>query len=186
MQNPVWEQVTRYKLVVKNAAGQRVYVEKLGGLACEAGSCRVDLETAGVRLANGGYTWWVQAKNSVGVAKSPAQAFTINYPGTSTLQGPIGGLQIIDRSPLLTWSQVTAATEYRVRVQKKGRNVFSRWFTAADVNCDGFTCSIDLETLAIELPYGKLRWRVITRDISFSPSISRSAWGKFRIIRPGE
>ena len=186
MQNPVWEQVTRYKLVVRDAAGQRVYVEKLGDLACEAGACRVDLETVGVRLANGGYTWWVQARNSIGVAKSPPQAFTINYPGTSTLQGPVGGLRIIDRSPILTWSQVSAATEYRLRVQKKGRNVFSQWFDAASLNCDGITCSVDLLALGVELPYGKLRWRVITRDKSVSPGVSRSAWGKFRIIRPNE
>lgn len=186
MQNPVWEHVTRYKLVVKDAAGQRVYREKIEEPLCEEGSCRIDLQMAGVRLANGTYTWWVQARNSVGVTKSPPQAFTIDYPGTPILQEPIGGLRILDRSPVLTWSQVSAATEYRLRVQKKGRNVFSQWFDVSALNCDGVTCSIDLETLGVELPYGKLRWRIIARNNAVNSSVSRSKWKKFRIIRSSE
>lgn len=186
MQNPVWEHVTSYKLVVKDAAGQSVYVEKLGDLACEAGLCRVDLQTAAVRLANGSYTWRVQARNSVGVAKSPSQAFTINYPGTSTLLGPVDGLQIVDRSPVLTWSEVPAAAQYRLRIHKKDRKVFSSWFSAEELICDGAVCSIDLETLGVQLPYGKLRWRIDTRNRAVGPNISRSVWGKFRIVRPSE
>lgn len=186
MQNPLWENVTRYKLVVKDAAGQRVYVEKILNATCADGLCRIDLEAAGVQLANGSYTWSVQAKNNAGVAKSTPQSLTIDYPGTAALHGPIGGLKLLDRSPVLSWSQVNTATEYRLRVQKNGRNVFSQWFDAATLNCDGVTCSVDLNSLGVELPYGKLRWNIITRDKAFSPSVSRSTWGKFRIIRPSE
>jgi hypothetical protein len=186
MQNPVWEQVTRYKLVVKDAAGQSVYVEKLNDAACQNGMCQFDLEAASVQLANGNYTWSVQARNAAGAARSDSRALTINYPGSTTLQGPIGGLRIIDRSPVLTWSQVDNAAQYRLRVQKNGRTVYSRWFSTTAINCDGVTCMLDLNAFEVELPYGKLRWSVDTRNKSFSPNISSSPWARFRIIRPSD
>lgn len=184
MQNPVWERVTRYKLVVKNASGQSVYVHKIRDAACLNGVCQFDLEAASVQLANGSYTWSVQAKNAAGTAKSDRQVLTINYPGSATQQGPIGGIRIIDRSPVLTWSQVDHAAQYRLRVRKNDRIVYSRWFSVTALTCDGNTCMIDLNALDVKLPYGKLRWRVDTRNKSFSPNISSSPWAKFRIIRP--
>lgn len=184
MQNPAWEQVTRYKLIVKNAADQNVFVKILQASACDNGMCQVDLEAAGVQLSNGRYKWLVQAKNAVGTARSGKQVLKINYPGTAILQGPIAGLRIVDRSPVMTWSQVEAATQYRLRVQKNGRTVYSRWFNMSLLNCDGLTCSVDLNALDVKLPYGRLRWRIDTRNKSFSPNISLSTWSKFRIIRP--
>jgi hypothetical protein len=186
LENPVWESVKRYKLVVLDAAKQRVYVQKLGSAVCEAGLCQLDLELAGVRLGNGAYTWLVQAKNGVGAAKSPAQPFIINYPGTATLLGPVDGLQIIDRSPVMTWSEVSAAAQYRLRIQKKGKTVFSKWLAVETLNCDGSVCSVDLESLGVQLPHGKLRWRVDTRNKAVAPNVSKSPWGKFRIIRSSE
>jgi hypothetical protein len=186
MQNPAWEQVTRYKLVVRNSAGQSVYVNKIRDAACLNGMCQFDLETAGVQLANGRYTWSVQAKNAAGAAKSDSHALTINYPGSTTLQGPIGGIRIIDRSPVLTWSQVDNAAQYRLRIRKDDRVVFSRWFSVTALTCDGSNCMIDLNALEVKLPYGKLRWSVDTRNKSFSPNISSSPWSRFRIIRPSD
>jgi len=186
VQNPVWENVLRYKLVVKDAAGQRVYVEKLRASMCEAGLCQSDLEAAGVLLANGNYTWFVQAKNSVGKTKSETRGLTIDYPGTSLLHEPVGGVRILDRSPVMTWMQVNPATQYRLRIQKNGKTVFSKWFGMSKLACDGFVCSIDLEAVGVTLPRGKLRWRIDTRNKAVSPNISKTAWGKFRIIRPSQ
>ena len=87
VQNPAWEQVKQYKLVVRNAAGQAVYVQKIRDAACQNGLCQLDLEAASVQLPNGRYKWFVQAKNAAGTAKSGKQTLKINYPGAATLQG---------------------------------------------------------------------------------------------------
>jgi hypothetical protein len=186
IENPIWENVDVYKLIVRDAAGQLAYRAQITRQACVSGSCSHDIGSSGVTLANGTYTWFVKAKNTTGRTKSPVRLFTIEFPGKATLFTPESRVQVIDRAPVFTWSQVEMATQYRLIVQKKGIKVFSRWFGPAALTCDGLACSVDLAALGIQLPYGNLRWRIDTRNKAISRNVSRSDWSSFKILRPLE
>jgi hypothetical protein len=183
MENPPSEFVTQYQLVVKNAAGKRVYVGKIPATSCSGGMCSLDMETSDVRLKNGSYTWRVQARNGQGKARSLGQVLVIEFPGISSLIEPSGGFETTDRAPMFTWSHVPAAAQYRLHITKNGKTVFSQWFDASVVNCNGEMCSIDLDVLALQLPRGALRWRVDTRTKPLGPNVSHSSWRRLRILR---
>lgn len=186
MENPAWENVDLYKLIVRDSAGLVVYRAQVTRQQCASGSCSHDLNASGVTLANGTYTWRVKAKNAVGKSKSPVRAFTVEFPGKAILYNPESRTTVIDRDPLFSWSQIDLAAEYRLVVQKKGIKRYSRWFTPAELTCNGLVCSVDLELLGAQLPYGNLRWRIVTRNKAISRNVSRSDWSQFKILRPPE
>ena len=186
MENPAWENVSLYKLIVRNSAGLVVYRGKVTPQQCASGSCSHDLDASGVTLANGTYTWLVKAQNAIGKSKSPARAFNVEFPGKATLYNPESRTTVIDRDPTFIWSQIELAAEYRLVVQKKGIKRYSRWFTPAELTCDGSACSVDLETIGVQLPYGNLRWRIVTRNKAINRNVSRSDWSQFKILRPSE
>jgi hypothetical protein len=184
MENPAWENVTAYKLIVRNRAGVIAYRANVLPQQCAAGSCSQDLGASGATLANGSYTWLVKAKSAIGKGKSQIQSFTVESPGKPTLFNPESRTAVVDRDPQFSWSEIGLAAEYQLVVKKKERKVFVRWFTPSELVCDGLTCTVDLSDLSVELPYGNLRWRVKTRNKAISPNVSRSDWSHFKILRP--
>jgi hypothetical protein len=186
MENPVWENVGVYKVIARDGAGQVVYRARVTPQQCVSGSCSSDLSLSGVTLTNAAYTWLVKAKNAAGVTQSPVHSFAVDFPGKATLFNPESRADVLDRAPLFTWSKVEMAAQYRLVVQKKGINVFSRWFDPAALTCDAVVCSLDLATIGVQLPYGNLRWRIHTRNKPISRNVSRSEWSQFKILRPTE
>jgi hypothetical protein len=186
MENPVWENVGVYKVIVRDAAGQVAYRARVTRKQCVSGSCTDDLSLSGVTLSNATYTWFVKAKNAAGQTKSPVHSFAVEFPGKATLFNPESRADVVDRDPVFAWSKVEMAAQYRLVLQKKGIKVFSRWFGPAALICDAVSCSIDLATIGVQLPYGNLRWRIDTRNKQISRNISRSEWSHFKILRPTE
>ena len=75
-ENPARENIIRYKLVVKNPAGKKVFVQTIPAASCD-GACAFDLGSTAFSLRNKGYTWYIQAKNEAGKARSAVQTLQI-------------------------------------------------------------------------------------------------------------
>jgi len=81
----------------------------------------------------------------------PAAALLIS-PGTN---------DIITNHPTYTWNQVPSATSYYLLVNgPRGRKI-GRWYTSAQANCEGVTCSI---TPSADLSAGTYTWQIQTRN----------------------
>jgi hypothetical protein len=48
----------------------------------------------------------------------------------------------VTNNPTYTWNQVSGATWYYLWVDGPGGHIFDGWYTAAQANCNGSTCSI--------------------------------------------
>jgi hypothetical protein len=107
---------TDYYLWVENATNTPV-IQTISPAAslCSGATCSLQAPSA---LANGGYTWWVQARNGALVGGwSMAMTFTLSpaLPPTVVLQGPTGTVNTA--TPTYTWSPSTGATGYYLWVE---------------------------------------------------------------------
>jgi hypothetical protein len=78
-ENPSSENIVKYKLVVKNEAGNKVFARKLSADKCD-GACTVDMGATEATLANGNYSWHIQATNAGGQTKSSTWTMSIDAP----------------------------------------------------------------------------------------------------------
>lgn len=78
-------------------------------------------------------------------------------PGKATLLSPTGS--ITTNVPTYTWQEVSAASYYLLQLNGPSGNVFQTWYTAAQANCNGITCSVKP---AITLSSGAYNWWVQT------------------------
>lgn len=86
-ENPASENVVRYKLVIKNPAGKKVFVQTIPASSCN-GACAVDLGSTGFMLRNRTYTWYVRAKNGVGKTRSEVRTLHINAAAAAATRLP--------------------------------------------------------------------------------------------------
>jgi hypothetical protein len=132
---------------------------------CNGTTCSVANVTSG--LGAGSYTWWVQTWNITGYGPwSDGKTFTPIPPGKATLVSPNGSLA--GGNPTYTWNQVSGATWYFLWVDGSNGNVFQKWYTSAQANCNGTTCSVANATP--NLSGGSYSWWIQTwNDAGYGP-----------------
>jgi hypothetical protein len=105
--------------------------------SCKGSSCSATLP---VTLSSGAHTWWIQTWNPVGYGPwSDGKSFSVSPPAAATLVSPNGS---VANNPTYTWNAVAGATWYYLWVDGPSGHIFDGWYTAAQANCNGSTCSI--------------------------------------------
>jgi hypothetical protein len=109
---------------------------------CNGSTCSVANATP--NLGVGAHTWWVQTWSSAGYGPwSDSATFTPptpTPPGKATLNSPSGSTG--NTNPTYTWNQVSAATWYYLWVDGPSGHLLDKWYSSADANCNGATCSV--------------------------------------------
>lgn len=157
-----WNQVsnaTYYYLWVNGPSGaviQKWYTSAEAN--CNGTTCSVTPTTT---LGGGNHTWWVQTWNTAGTGPwSAAMIFSTTIPTkpvAATLVSPSGTTS--NHIPTYTWNQVGNATWYYLWVNGPSGVVIQQWYTSAQANCNGSTCSV---TPAVTLTSGSHVWWIET------------------------
>lgn len=182
------EQVTNYRLYVRDSKNVVLFNQNFAaGDICISTVCTVDFGTltTPVNLKNGAYSFKVRATNAAGFKDSSFRAFSIVFPGKPTLVSPIDNTTVNDATPIVTWNQVISAAQYRVTVRNAANKVVVKtiWLDNAAVGCNGTTCAFDITPTGLK--NGAHSWTVEARNTAVSPSVSKSAQGKFKVNFPG-
>ncbi len=170
------------RVVIYDATGAIFYdTGKLDAeVQCSGASCAWSPAsvTPEVSFPNGSYTWRAFAYSVIGKQKSAKAAFTVQFPGKPSLVSPLGDTTV-GTNPTLSWSEIAAANEYRVKVTRVSSGVVtnSGWITAA---CSSGTCSY---TFPNPLKKGRHTWRVEARQSGIANK-SKSASGSFVVVLP--
>jgi hypothetical protein len=157
-----WNEVsgaTWYYLWVNGPSGNVIKTWYTSAQAnCNGSTCSV---TPAVSLSTGSHTWWIQTWNSVGYGPwSSGMTFsppTPSVPGKATLISPSGSSG--NNAPTYTWNEVSGSTWYYLWVDGPSGNVIKQWYTSAQANCNGSTCSI---TPSVSLSAGSHTWWIQT------------------------
>jgi hypothetical protein len=122
---------------------------------CSSGTCSITDPTI---LGSGAHIWWVQTWNEAGVGPwSDGMSFTFTSPAKATLTSPNGSTDT--NTPTYIWSEVPGSTWYYLWVDGPSGTVIQKWYTAAEANCNGTTCSI---TPSTTLSSGAHKWWIQT------------------------
>jgi hypothetical protein len=180
-----WNQVsgsTWYYLWVDGPSGnvlQKWYTSAQAN--CDGSLCSIDNATPD--LPGGSYKWWIQTWNEAGSGTwSTSMTFTAPDPappGAATLTDPNGSIGT--NNPTYMWNEVNGATWYYLWVDGPSGNVIQKWYTAAQANCNGATCSLTNATT--NLPGGNYTWWIRTWNVG-----GNGAWStamSFSIAPPG-
>jgi hypothetical protein len=172
--------MTQYYLYVYGPNGAVIHTwYNAADINCEGGgSCRV---RPNVPLVGGTYTWWVRAYTpsvygpwSAGMTFSTAAQ---SLPGSSAGIAPTASST--NATPTFSWTEIPAATRYRLVVRTASGVVFKKWFTSVDASCSGGTCSV---SPGQGFPAGTYTWRVRTaNEAGFGPWSSALS---FTVLRP--
>lgn len=197
----IWDEVTaaaEYRVKVMHTTNQNLVfttpwlTSVLAG--CNGTVCALDLDTltSPIQLGNGGYKWFVEARNTAeasGKSKSKTEQFAVQFPGKPTLISPDNSAPVTVASPTFSFSDVEAADEYRLVIVRKsnGKVTSTGWLTLADVVCDLGTCTIDVSALdtPIVLKNGQYQWYVEARNAAVTPNKSKSAKRNFTVALAG-
>jgi hypothetical protein len=91
-------------------------------------------------------------------------SFSFTAPGQASLTSPSGPAT---NQPTYSWDEVPGATWYYLWVDGPSGNVIKQWYTAAEANCDGSTCSV---TPGVTLGSGEHKWWIQTwNDAGYGP-----------------
>jgi hypothetical protein len=156
-----WNKVsnaTWYYLYVTGPSGNLIAQWHQASAVCVGETCSVTPDTI---LDVGAHTWWILTYNSVGNGPySAGMAFSTSMPSTPpgvvTTLTPSGSIGT-NYNPTYTWDKVAGATLYYLWVNGPGGNVLNKWYTSAQANCTGTTCSV---TPATTLAGGAHIWWV--------------------------
>jgi len=85
-----------------------------------------------------------------------------SLPGTAVLSSPGGNIGA-NYIPTYTWNQVSGSTWYYLWVNGPSGNVIKKWYTSAQANCNGSTCSVKHGTV---LSGGSHTWWIQTWNSS--------------------
>jgi len=165
--NPV-AGATQYRIyMVKTSAPGTVlvnawYTAAAAGCAAGTGTCSI---TPAVTLPDETYTWYMQAKNSIGTSPWSAEKVFAVYtipvtPKAPTLITPTG--TIAQSSPAYTWTAVPGADSYRIYVadtQNPNSPLINAWYTAAAAGCASGVGQCTLSP-AVTLPDADYYWTV--------------------------
>jgi hypothetical protein len=135
--------VTLYYLWVNGPSGNVIKQWYTSAQAnCDGTTCSVTPSTS---LSAGSYIWWIQTLNSAGYSPwSDGMSFTISPPGVATLVSPSGSTT--NTTPTYLWNEVNGATWYYLWVNGPSGTVIQQWYTSAQANCNGTTCSVTPST----------------------------------------
>jgi hypothetical protein len=157
---------------------------------CSGDICSIDTgalaERAGIVLENDEYAWRVKTRELVETRKSAIIEFRIEYPGKPLNLSPDFDTVVNVVSPSLQWSDVAAATQYKVVLTRlnNGATIKTGWLSESALNCDGNTCTLD--PAAVEPPFaikrGNYTWRVFARDTALKTSVSKSKLASFKVV----
>lgn len=168
--NPAGENVTAYRLTVRDSGGTAVFNMNFDVAAvCNDSSCLFDFaaQNPAVVLAPGQYTWLVRATNANGSTSSVQKTFMIARPTATILTSPAVDERITgSTSPAFVWQDnaaVESVTRYRMTVRNTltGTIALRRNFNPADI-CASGVCTFDLaaQVPAIELANGAYEWQL--------------------------
>jgi hypothetical protein len=158
---------TRYYLSIEGPSGQ-VHAEWYeASVICSGGICSV---APSVVLGGGNYTWMVQTGNDTGLGPwSDSLTFSVStasLPGKATLISPNGSIG--NNNPTYIWDEVSGATWYYLWVDGPTDHVFDQWYSSAQANCNGTTCSVPGPTP--NLGTGTHTWWIQTwNDVGYGP-----------------
>jgi hypothetical protein len=178
---------TDYQLWVGDASTPVINTSHAASAVCSGTTCSVTPSTA---LANGGYSFWIQARNGAGSVWSDAMGFIVQAgaatatptppptatptPGptpTPTPTPPPGGPPskptlvapsgtVATSTPTYTWNAVSNATDYQLWVGDASTPIINTSHSASAV-CSGATCSV---TPSTALPNGTHSFWVQARN----------------------
>jgi hypothetical protein len=150
---------TWYYLWINGSSGNLFKQWYESSAICSGTTCSVT--PVGLTLGNGNYTWWVQTWNEGGYGPwSSGMDFNIPVPalpGKATLVSPTNNIGT--NKPTYTWNAVAGATWYYLWVDGPSGNVIKQWYTSAQANCNGNTCSV---TPNRNLSAGAHKWWIQT------------------------
>jgi secreted trypsin-like serine protease len=163
-----WNQVagaTWYYLWVDGPSGnviQQWYTSEQAN--CNGSTCSVTPTTT---LSASSHTWKVQTWNNVGYGPwSDLMTFAPTLPGKATLISPTNSIGT--NNPGYTWNEVSGATWYYLWVDGPSGNVIQTWYTAAQANCNGSTCSVANATPGLST--GSHTWWIQTyNSVGYGP-----------------
>lgn len=157
---------------------------------CSGDICSIDSGAlagrAGIMLENDEYEWQVKTQGMAEKRKSAVIEFRIDYPGKPLNLTPDFNTVVPVISPLLQWSDVAAATQYKIVLTRlnNGATIKTRWLSENALDCDGSICTLDPATA--EPPFvigrGKYTWRVFARDVALKSSVSKSKLASFKVV----
>ncbi len=158
-----WNQVanaTSYYLWVNGPSGNLIQKWYTSAEAnCDGSTCFITPTTT---LGGGNHMWWVQAWNPTGTGPwSSAMSFstaTPTIPPAATLVSPNTNLGS-NYNPTYTWNQVTGSAWYYLWVKGPNGVAIRQWYTSAQANCNGSTCSV---TPTTSLGGGNHTWWIQT------------------------
>jgi hypothetical protein len=151
---------TWYVLYLNGPGGNLInkwYTDAQAG--CNGSTCSI---TPSTTLGGGNFTWWVRPWNSAGYGNwSDGLSFnttTPTMPGKATQTFPTGDIGN-NYFPTYTWSDIPGATWYLLYVNGQSGNITNQWYSTAQTNCNGTTCSV---TPGTPLGGGTYTWWVQT------------------------
>jgi len=142
-------EATWYQLYVNDSIGNKIqqwYTSAAVGCGSGTGTCSV---TPTIEVL-GACQWWVRTYNGAGSGPwSAPLSFTTpipNPPAAATLISPSGTTSTL--KPTYTWSAVSTATDYLLRVSDSSGDRIYQWYTAAAAGCGSGsgTCSVTPDT----------------------------------------
>lgn len=146
---------TWYYLWVEGPSGTMIKQWYEASTICDAGACSV---TPDINLSAGNYTFWVRGWNPAGYGPwSNGMNFNVLLSERTTLVSPTGSTG--NNTPTYTWNEVSSATWYYLWVNGPSGNVIKQWYSSAEANCNGTTCSV---TPAVTLNSGTHTWWIQT------------------------
>jgi hypothetical protein len=160
------------------------------GPICNGEVCSIDSGAppgrAGITLENDEYAWQVKAQGEIYKMKSAVIEFNIEYPGKPLNLSPDFGTTVTGSAPVLTWSDVAAANQYKVILTRvnNGAKIKVGWLPDSALGCDSGLCTLDPATMEppLVIARGKYTWRVVARDIALKASLSKSVPAAFKFV----
>jgi uncharacterized repeat protein (TIGR02543 family) len=156
---------TWYQLYVNDVTGNKIhqwYTAAAVGCASGTGTCSV---TPTIEVF-GACQWWVQTYSGGGFGPwSAPLSFTTpipNPPPAAILISPSGTINNL--KPAYTWSAVSTATDYLLRVSDSTGNKIYQWYTAAASGCGSGsgTCSVTPDTTLSQGTH--YQWSIQTKN----------------------
>jgi predicted outer membrane repeat protein len=139
----IWQEVsgaTWYYLWV-NGPGSNVHKQWYTSAQANCNGSICSVTPMGLTLKSGNHTWWIQTWNDAGYGPwSAGMNFTVLPPGKATLVAPSGSIG--NNNPTYTWNEVSGATYYYLWLDGPSGHILDKWYSSADANCTGGTCSV--------------------------------------------
>lgn len=135
-----------YRFAIKNQGGTIIFWKVYNSTAICTSSICSTVPLNSIPLANGDYSFWIQATNIAGNGMWASNNFTINSegdppPGVTTIIAPSGSIS--DSTPDYQWNHLPEATGYRFAVKDNTETIVIWKVYSASTICSGSLCSIN-------------------------------------------